>query len=362
MDSPRIAKYADKVGIKALWLQRFGEEDGFADFMFSERYIPEYSVCIEDDGKIVSALQSIPQNINIRNVIIPCTIIAGVSTDENYSGRGLMSQAFKYYMEYTAQLGVCITVHTPAKLPTFFSKGHLPATDVLKLKIANASGKTVLPSATIGEMYRCYFEFSKNYSGIIARSYPDFVLKMMDYESTGGKNIAVYKDNSLSGYAVYFDKDKVYGEEIAALDDKTYALLIDALSHIANGRSLECKLAPNANVYHPNATIERAPKGVAGIASVSALLKRVFDIDDYSIELTDKIVSENNGCFDMCGRRTKRKPQIKISSGHLMQLIEGYKDITELQESDEIEICDKGILTDFEKIFSKQTCFIFDEY
>lgn len=362
MFSPRIARDSDKKGIKDLWLQRFGEEDGFADFMFDNRYIPEYSVCLEDNGLIVSAMQSIPQNILIRGKILPCTIIAGVSTHENYGGMGLMSQIFKFYMEYIASLGIGLTVHTPAKLPTFFSKGHLPATDTLRLKIENAHGKNMLQSASVGELYRCYSEFSKSYSGIISRSYPDFVFKMKDYESTGGKNIAVYDGGMVKGYAIYFDKDSVYGEEIAALDNETYNILIEALSHIANGRTLECKLPPDTRINIYDAVYEIRPQGVAGIGSLKVLLKSVIGINDYSIEVNDRIVSSNNGCFDLCGNKTDKKPQIRIDAGHLMQLIEGYKTIEELKDNSEIEICDYGVYNDFIKLFPKEKCFIYDEY
>jgi len=307
-------------------------------------------------------MQSIPQNIRIRDKIIPCTIIAGVSTDINYGGRGLMSIAFKYYMEHITDLGYGLTVHTPAKLPTFFSKGHLPATNTLRLTKESAHGSTVLKSASAGELYNCYMKFSEKYSGIISRSYPDFVFKMMDYESTGGKNIALYKDDKVVGYAIYFEDENVYGEEIAAVENYAYDILIDALSSIAGGRRLECKLPPDAVIDVKDAITELRPQGVAGIASLPVLLKSVIDIAEYSVEVNDKVVSQNNGCFDLSGRKTEKKPQIRISSGHLMQLIEGYKTIDELSAENEIEICDHNVIDDFRKIFSKQNCFIFDEY
>lgn len=362
MYKPRIARPDDIEDIKKLWIDRFGEEEGFADFMFSSRYIPEYSACIEENGKIISALQSIPQNILIRGRILPCTILAGVSTDEEYTGRGLMSRVFSFYMNHIASLDIPLTVHTPANHPTFFSKGHLSATNTRFVTINSAVGYTEPENIRPDELYKFYSTVCTKYSGIISRSYPDFLFKLKDYESTGGKYIAVRINGMVTGYAVYFDYDEVLAEEVLAIDSESYEKLVDMLKTISNGRKLSMKLPPDIGIEIVADSDETKPKGVAGIASLETLLRMAVGIDDFAVEVQDRIVEQNNGVFNLSGGKTTKSPQICLSVGHLMQLIEGYKSIEELREEGVVHIRDDNAMRELSKLFPKQNCFIFDEY
>ena len=58
----RQARSSDKAEFRMLWDMCFTDSENFRNWFFENRYIPAYSVCMEEDGKIVFYMSL--QNIN----------------------------------------------------------------------------------------------------------------------------------------------------------------------------------------------------------------------------------------------------------------------------------------------------------
>ena len=136
----RKAKYSDKAQFRQLWDMCFTDTVDFRDWFFENRFIPAYSVCMEEDGKIVSEAQSIAYSVKIRDCVLPGTMMVGACTHPDYTRRGYMKEIYKYYMNLMNKEGIAICVHTPAVLRTYFYVGHYPVSDTLFIETEKSAG------------------------------------------------------------------------------------------------------------------------------------------------------------------------------------------------------------------------------
>ncbi len=374
--------------VKALWKICFDDSEGFIDWFFRNRYIPDFSACAELDGKLISAMQSIPLSIRIRGKCVPGAMIAGVSTDPAHRGIGAMSVMFRYFMKAMRNKGIVVTPHTPAVLPTFFSKGHLPVTDTAYLTLRcpqsapDAAGPrlTLLPEARLASLYTVYQTFSRRYSGIVARSFGDFCFKMQDYLSDGMSIVCA--DSPDQPYpeayaAVKHSDSEVYCEECVALDAGAEHRLLMAAANDFPGNILRIKLPPDTAIdtllrkegVPEGFRLERRPQGVMGLANAGALLQILFSDLPQSetglmIRITDSCVTENEGCYTICGVRSEAAPHISIPAGLLVQLLCGYRSLSALRTAhpDLIAVSDEGAACALSALTPGHQCYIIDEY
>lgn len=371
MNTPRTTLLADKQDLKSLWKICFEDSDQFIHWFFNFHFSPAHSVCLEEDKKIVSAMYALPMHIKIRNRILPCAILSGFSTLPEYRGRGYMRQCFLYLASRLKKAGIVVMAHTPAVLESYYSLGHYPATTSAYFdseQIVNTilpSGLSFLdPSDDISYFWDCYQQFSTSYSGILSRSLADFRLKFEDYSSDGGKAFCFMKKGQIKGYTVYYDTPTlVHGEEIVALDSQSEATLISGLMHLAKGKKLHFKLPPDTKFMHPNLKKEIRPMGVMGLVSLPLLLKKCGYGLDYIFSVHDKIIEENNGCYNLRGQPMPvSSAQIEINAGYLLQFLVGYSSLEELKLQNKVKILDEAAAKQLDLLFPKQTCFIIDEY
>lgn len=366
----RSAVLSDKEAYRDLWRICFGDSEQFMDWFFSERFFPEFSSCLLEDGVIMSALQSYPLHVRIRNRILPASMLAGVSTHPERNGRGYMKQIFLHYMQRVRSFGIPIAIHTPAHIPTFFSRGHYPATNTLHLTLEHAHADA-LPDGImrqslyheLGALQVCYQKATAHYSGCVSRTIADFAYKMRDYASDGARCLVRRNGADVLGYCVYYVLDeRVHAEECFAADKETLRLLLDALCYEAAGRKLHVKLPPDSPAQFAGATLEVRPQGVMGIADVSAALKCIVADPSFVFEVTDTTVTENAGIWDGTGKKIGRAPQIRLEAGRLGQFLCGYRSLWELAQNKEAEILDPQAAEALDRAFPKEICFITDEY
>ncbi len=388
----RTAMQEDRAAIQSLWSVCFQDSEEFTNWFFQQRYVPEYSACVEENGRLVSAMQSLPLFVRVRDRLLPSAIVAGVSTDPACRGKGYMGDMFRYYMNRMRQEGIVAVPHTPANLPTFFSKGHYPVTDTAHLTVAQGA-KALLTDRKpncchaedrsltdcfpdYGGMLSCYDKFARHYSGIAARSLADFRLKMADYDGEPGTRCLLLWDSQekakIQGYVIYQQtKDHLHAEEVitpvAALQDELlFSLLVSA-----GNKSCHVKLPPDRAVSSElfrsgsDYTWEIRPQGVMGAANIPAFLSLLSDgskSEDITLSVTDPIVPENNGNFTLSGAPSCQKPQVSLDAGRLVQLLCGYQSAAELAEEEKIIAADPAVLRELDQIYPKLSCFIIDEY
>lgn len=366
----RQAKYSDKAQFRQLWDMCFTDSMNFRDWFFKNRFIPAYSVCMEEDGKIVSEAQSIPYNVKIRDAMLYGTMMVGACTHPEYTRRGYMKEIYKYYMNCMYKAGVAVCVHTPAVLRTYFYVGHYPVSDTCFIETEKSSGikcpeyKEIDMVQEESFIMELYMKAASKYSGIIYRSLADMRLKCADYMADGGKCIGIYDaQDTLKAYAVYYEtEDMVYAEEVMADSDEMWQGITEAVINLGKGKKVTVKLPPDCKAQVEGTSKTTVPRNVCGIANVSAVLKAVGQGLHNTILVTDEVIEENNGVFDLCGNKTDKKPQIEMPVYRLCQWIYGYRSLEEMAENDEIKVNDMEAMRVLDEKLPKVPCHIVDEY
>lgn len=371
MLSIRTATMQDKKALYHLWKICFGDEASFMDFFFEKRVPPEFTICGEIDGTIVNAMYSFPMHIRIRGKILPCATLAGFSTHPAYRSKGYMRQTFQTLMRHLYQSGILLAPHTPAVLDSYYKFGHYPVSTSAYFKgngknlASNCPGciEKIDLTGDVSQLYAVYNQFSKKYSGIIARSFPDFQLKCDDYASDGGTCLTYSANKQMQAYCVYYDKeDYTYAEEVCFLSPDAEKQIIAAFINETGARNCTAKLPPDTALTSLNTEIELRPQGVMGLVNAAAVLEALSIPGHITIAVTDPVVLENNGVFTLQGQQTTAPPDISLSAGHLTQLITGYQTIEELEEQGHIQIFHRKALPILQKNFPKETCYIIDKY
>lgn len=367
---PRSAYESERDELHGIWNDIFKDNPSFTDWFFSERFIPEFSTVETSGGKIVSCLHSYPLKVRVRNSLLPSSIVSGVATLPSFRGRGLMKNVMKFHLSKMRSMGIPISVHHPESMSIYSSLGQYATADYKYVKLKKGALRpfenkcsTISPNERIQDLFACYTDYSKNYSGIIVRSQSDFSMKMRDYLSDGGKCAVYEKSGRVSGYCVYYERGEfIYGEEFVSLNMDDGQALFEALALIAAGKDLTVKCAPDTNINLKDAEFEVIPSSVTAVCSAGDLIKAIgLRENPYSIEIWDKIAEENNGVYFCSGEKSNKKGDISISSGHLAQWAVGYKSMSELVFEKNAVVNNPDCLDSFEKV-PKMNCFIFDEY
>ena len=362
----RRASMEDKEAFRRLWQICFGDSDAFCDWFFTHRFRPEYSDCLTENGALVSCMQAFPYRLSIRGKEIPAAMLCGVSTHPEHRKRGYMDQIFRFEMELLRKEGFLTAAHTPAVLPSYFAYGHLPAADASYLESECVPSYASHEGFLIGEkdwekLYPLYCRFSEKYSGIIKRTLEDHLRKCADYAADGGKCVVLTDENDeITGYCFFYLTDtELIGAEAAA-EEGCYGRLAESLFSIAEGRSFSMKLPPRVVLEYPFAKTVTRPKGVMGLLSVQGLLQALSLDIPYAFSVTDDVVKENNGTFFFNGEKTEEAPVFSIDAGHLMQVLLGYRSLSELK--DEIKRFDEPAFCEIDRLLPKCNCYIIDEY
>lgn len=370
MQQIRAAHHRDIEELKHIWMDVFGDSQAFVDWYFRTRFIPDWSACLEEDGRIVSVAHSLPVHVSIRGRIVRGALLNGVATLPEYGGRGYMGKVFAFLLEQLRKNGTVVIPHTPAKLPTYFSRGHLPVADAALLDWPSAPQVNMPvalietePDAIADKLYAYYTRTGNRYSGMLSRSYADFLCKLSDYHTDDARCIALIDTGILRGYAIYMQTDeRLHCPECFAENDAAFHTLVDGLCALANGRALSAKLPPDAPCRLGGHSVVAQPKSVMGVANVPALLAAIMAIDGFSLEISDPVLPQNNGVFDLRGTPVQTPAQLRMPAGRLVQWITGYQSLHNLAEAGHIQVLDTAAMRTLDDLFPTCPCFIVDEY
>ncbi len=301
----------DRSELSALWTLRFGDSADFVNWYFSERYCPERSFCLEENGQILSVIHAWPMALSILSVELPALMLSGVATRPGFERRGYMHMLMKALLQDAKSAGFPLVFHKPNRLEVYASVDHLPCTETLFHTVQSGVQSPVWqevwqPDTLLG----IYQTATKRYSGCVVRDRAAMRLKLEDYRADGARLIC-----SGGGYAVLFWQDGGwYGEEVLAVDESAYEALIAMLP---DGALI--KLPPDL----PFSGAIR-PQNVLGAADVPALLGALCGDPRIVFRIHDALLPENCGVFDGCGRQSAETPVLSFSAGELLQHLCGY--------------------------------------
>lgn len=371
MSDVRVARQEDKEQFKTLWKVCFGDGDNFIDCFFEERFLPEYCVCLEEAGEIVSCMQSYPYHVNIRGKLVAGVMLAGVCTLPEQRGKGYMRLIFTFMMNLLRQKNIVVALHTPAVLESYFSYGHFPVSDAFYVSAAEIPKLTTvsdikplkLQAASLTAAFDCYMRNSLQYSGIISRTFADFIKKAEDYGSDGGKCLCLSQEETCLGYCFYYEtKEGIQAIEVIADNIDAYERLLYGLCVYYPKLTLLAKLPPEQKVCLSFGKGELKQKAVMGSVNLPRLLSIICGKKGYSIGITDTIVKENQGVFNLAGEAVTGALDIELSAGALTQVIVGYCTLQELKEAGKAVIHNFEHAKEIQQQLQPIPCYIIDEY
>jgi len=95
---PCLATQEDSLELKEMWNTVFQEEPAFLERFFSERYKPENTVILRQDGVIASSLHALPFTYGGK----PCRYIVGAATWPQYRRQGMMGRLLSFTRSFFA--------------------------------------------------------------------------------------------------------------------------------------------------------------------------------------------------------------------------------------------------------------------
>ncbi|MFV0314000.1 MAG: GNAT family N-acetyltransferase [Anaerotignum sp.] len=360
----RVAKEKDVKDFYRIWKTCFTDSDSFSVWLFKNRFFSEYSVCLESDGEIVSAMQAMPCTFGVRGKALHGAMLCGVSTDPEHREKGYMRKIFTLEMNLLREKGVLLAAHTPDILGNYYKFGHFPVADALyfqgEKKMAECKEVLFFEKSRWDELYPLYEEnIAQRYSGVLRRTKDEFIRKGDDYAADGGRCI-VLKDKKIQAYAfVYSLENEIICPEMVA-NDGFYDALIEELFSLADGRKISVKLPPDVEINSEFGEKKYLKKGVAGVCNLSEILRQLDVNCPYAIECNDSIVPENSGIFRFDGTRVDTQAAIKIDVGHFLGVLMGYVSLDEISEF--VTIYNQDGYDYINRVLPKCKCYIIDEY
>lgn len=363
----RFAKYSERGKLQELWETTFPADAGtdFVSWLFDRRFLPDWCVTAEREGKLAGAVHALPLHMRVRDAILPCAVLCGVATKPEFRGQGVMREMLGELMHALRSRGVPLMPHKPVTLDVYRSVGHYAMSDSQYLTLSADAPRdfsdTCLQAdlrADASRLYSCYVEAARRYSGMIDRSFPDFALKLDDYASSLASCVSVEENGRVTGYCVYYEEDGRYGDECVALSADAYRRLFEGVALRSRGEDLCVRVPPDVEL----SGIESAtlPKSVLGVTDVRPLIKAA-GLSGGAIAVTDGVVTENNGVFDLSGNPVSRAPQLTISAGRLAQWAVGYRSMAAIVAAGEAAAHDGGIIALMDEA-GVRPCFMAEEY
>lgn len=98
-----------------LWRTCFGDPEPFIQLFFEQVYRDEYTLTLERDGRVISALQILPYTLCYYGEMIPIGYICGVSTLPEERGKGYMKQLMAQAESELKSRGLALATLIPAE-------------------------------------------------------------------------------------------------------------------------------------------------------------------------------------------------------------------------------------------------------
>lgn len=200
----RIAKQEDEEAIRALWLDRFEDEDEQSTSFYFDHIYPHaktYVLCFHD--RIISAI-SVEQFV--VNGYEDSYYVMGVLTDRSFEGQGFMKRLFNVVLNDYKEKRLYLTAYHPE---VYKSLGFLPSHFMNKVKIDKKYYKTMetdyslsheVNAEVMSSLYDNYVSSCLEYR---IRDIKSFELLLDRTRAFHQECVILMKDNQPSGYMIY---------------------------------------------------------------------------------------------------------------------------------------------------------------
>ncbi|WP_338948238.1 GNAT family N-acetyltransferase [Fusobacterium nucleatum] len=386
----RYAKKSEKEIAIKFWKDSFKDSEEQIKFYFDNVYNVKNYLVLEDNSKIVSSLHENDYIFNFNNKSVNSKYIVGVSTDITMRNKGYMSKLLISMLENSKKKSMPFVFLTPIN-PIIYRKFgfeyfsnieyynfsveeltnfKLPSNNYLYIEI-NEENKNLYLDALI----KIYNSNMKNDFCYLERDnfYFDKILK--EANSDGMKTFILYKDKKACAYIIFgLYEENIEIRECMALDCISYKEIL-ALIYGYRDYYKNVNLASpnNSNIeflFDNQLNIEKniKPFMMMRVLNPLAIFKNLkLENSNIKIYIEDKILKENTGLYSLNNEisfsnitEEKASYDLKIDMGDLVFLITGYFSIDELIKLGKIDIKNKNVIKNLNKIFSKKNSYLYE--
>ena len=386
----RYAKKTEKEIAIKFWKDSFKDSEEQIKFYFDNVYNVKNYLVLEDNSKIVSSLHENDYIFNFNNKSVNSKYIVGVSTDITMRNKDYMSKLLVSMLENSKKKGMPFVFLTPInpKIYRKFSFEYfsnieyynfsikelvnfkLPKEDYSYIEI-NEENKNLY----LNDLIKIYnFNMKDNFCYLERDNfYFDKILK--EANSDEMKTFILYKNKVASAYIIFsLYEEKIEIRECLALNSISYKEILALIYGYRDYyKNINLASPNNSNIeflFDNQLNIEKIVKPfmMMRILNPLSIFKNLkLKNSNIKIYIEDKILKENTGLYSLNNEisfsnilEEKTTYDLKIDMGDLVFLITGYFSIDELIKLGKIDIKNKNVIKNLNKIFSKKNSYLYE--
>ena len=386
----RYAKKTEKEIAIKFWKDSFKDSEEQIKFYFDNVYNVKNYLVLEDNSKIVSSLHENDYIFNFNNKSVNSKYIVGVSTDITMRNKDYMSKLLVSMLENSKKKGMPFVFLTPInpKIYRKFSFEYfsnieyynfsikelvnfkLPKEDYSYIEI-NEENKNLY----LNDLIKIYnFNMKDNFCYLERDNfYFDKILK--EANSDEMKTFILYKNKVASAYIIFsLYEEKIEIRECLALNSISYKEILALIYGYRDYyKNINLASPNNSNIeflFDNQLNIEKIVKPfmMMRILNPLSIFKNLkLKNSNIKIYIEDKILKENTGLYSLNNEisfsnilEEKTTYDLKIDMGDLVFLITGYFSINELIKLGKIDIKNKNVIKNLNKIFFKKNSYLYE--
>lgn len=210
------------------------DDKEYINFFFKYFYDPIETYVNEKEGKIVSFMILIPLVLNIANERYKVSFITAVTTIKEERNKGYMKELMNEILDMTKHRELFTLIETSINglydsfnfEPLFYRKEYYLNVDEIEV----VSKGIIKEEIDTLEYYKLYAKFASHFDIYIRKELKDCALYLKELALTGGKIIINKKQDNVTGFISFFEKDDLITiDECIYLDTDSLKTLLSAL-------------------------------------------------------------------------------------------------------------------------------------
>lgn len=380
----RYGNDKDKIKAEYIWKECFTDSENEVRFYFDELYRKENFLLMEDGEKEIRAsLHENPYEMIMNNEKLSSFYIIAVAVSPQYRGKGYMGELIRYSLRNAREKGLDFVFLSPINTEIYrrYGFGYMSSLEKYSISMENIPFERIDRAYEIkkvseeknlyGDLIEIYKEKMKNSFAYLERDENYYRRALKEMENENGDIYIFYLENKAAGYiSLYKREGSIEVRELFGFNKKVIESMFAFIkTHKEYYPELIIKAPVNSNMnfyIHDQTSMEKIefPFIMGRIVNVENMLKRLHIEDiELKISVTDKVIEENNGVYEISvygavSKKDRIESDIEIDISDLNHLIFGYFSIDEMIELERVKINNREKIEEIKKILPKQKVYI----
>lgn len=380
----RYGNDKDKIKAEYIWKECFTDSENEVRFYFDELYRKENFLLMEDGEKEIRAsLHENPYEMIMNNEKLSSFYIIAVAVSPQYRGKGYMGELIRYSLRNAREKGLDFVFLSPINTEIYrrYGFGYMSSLEKYSISMENIPFERIDRAYEIKkvseeknlyeDLIEIYKEKMKNSFAYLERDENYYRRALKEMENENGDIYIFYLENKAAGYiSLYKREGSIEVRELFGFNKKVIESMFAFIkTHKEYYPELIIKAPVNSNMnfyIHDQTSMEKIefPFIMGRIVNVENMLKRLHIEDiELKISVTDKVIEENNGVYEISvygavSKKDRIESDIEIDITDLNHLIFGYFSIDEMIELERVKINNREKIEEIKKIFPKQKVYI----